>query len=432
MSTQLLTAPLLRAQRRLPNGLRVVVQHDRHMSGCAVAVNYRAGFRDEPRSRAGFAHLFEHMMFQGSRNVAPGQHFAEIQAAGGAVNGNTFTDHADYFQTGPSAALDRILALEADRMAHLSITEHNLDVQRRVVVEEINLQLHNRAYGGFPWTVLPAALYRGWSNTHNGFGSTDELAAATVAECRSFYEQFYAPGNAAIGVCANADPDELLAAVGRHFAELPARPIPCQPRRPEPEASISWQHRAHEHVDGLAPRPALALGWRLPDARTSLAEYACYTTLSALLTGGTHGALRRLLRAHEAMADTSVGLFGPLMAIDPDTFVLVVHHNRGLRDAVLNTIDDLLTRVSSGDFDDRVEAARLATLTELHQRLDVPAYRVRLMTRGALLFDNAGLAEDYAAALGAVATAGVRSAAEHLRHGLDRGLATLETAGDGR
>lgn len=410
----------------LANGLRVAVQQVDGMTGCAVAVNYRAGFRDEPQDRAGFAHLFEHLMFQGSRHVSVGQHFAEIQAAGGTVNGNTFTDVADFHQTAPLPALHRILELEADRMAHLDLDQRTLDVQRRVVFEEINLQLKGRAYGGYPWTVLPGALYRQWENAHNGFGTTDELYRATVADCEEFYERYYSPANACVGVCADVDPHILLDRVSSIFGPISSRSAP-QLVRPEEPGPLPDQPLIHD--DERAPRPAFALGWRLKDPRSDLSAYAAQTVLSSLLTGGSHARLRADLRGIDAAVDTSVGLFGPLMASAPDTFVLVVHHHQGDFDRAQQLVDQRLDQVADGADSSRVRSAVLTTQSQHFKKLDSPAQRVRLMTRGQLLFGLPNLAEHYQDRLEAVTGQEVQGAAAQLATGSPRGTVLLRTEG---
>ncbi|MGU3437410.1 M16 family metallopeptidase [Actinomycetes bacterium M1A6_2h] len=407
---------------RLDNGLTVIACGAEGMTGCAVAVNYRAGFRDESSDRAGFAHLFEHMMFQGSANVPRGEHFAEIQRDGGTVNGNTFTDIADYHQAARVQRLDRVLELEADRMAHLNITAHNLDVQRDVVLEEIGMQLEGRAYGGFPWTVLPSALYSEWANSHNGFGTSEELRQATVQDCRDFYEHHYAPANAALSVCADADPADLLDRVERHFAPLAYRQPPIGRRASEP--TVRGERVVH-HRDALAPRPAFALGWPLPDPATDMDAYAAFTVLSTMLSRGSGARLRKRLRPFGALADTSVGLFGPLMAAEPDTFVLVVHHDVGERTRAISEVDSELSSIAIELDPIAVRRSVLATVADFYQRLDSPMYRARVIARGQLLFDLPDLADRYTAALERIGADDVRSAASTLAHSSGRGLVLL-------
>ncbi|PRY11518.1 M16 family metallopeptidase [Kineococcus rhizosphaerae] len=406
------TATGHRLTTRLGNGLLVVVERTPGTTGCAVAVNYRAGFREEPRGRSGLAHLFEHLMFQGSANVSRGAHFAEVQGHGGEVNGNTFTDVADYHQNAPASLLHRVLELEADRMAGLDLVPENLRVQRDVVLEEINLQVHGKPYGGFPWTVLPSAVHPRWADAHDGFGSPEDLHAVSLQECADFHEGSYAPANAAVGVCVDHDPNEVLTLVREVFDTVPARERAHL--RAVPDAPGGSAGRTVEHVDALAPRPAFALGWPLAGPDRDLPAYAAATVLSAVLTRGQHSLLRAALRGSGAAADTSIGLFGPLMATTPETFVLVVHHREGDRDLARGTVDDVLDRVArTFGPADAVRAVRTATF-DLARRADSPTQLVRDTTRSALLFDEPGLPQRFAAQVRAVTAADVRAAAQRL------------------
>jgi len=166
----------------LANGLRVVLAPDRTVPVVGVSVHYDVGFRSEPENRTGFAHLFEHLMFQGSESLEKLAHFRHVQSSGGTFNGSTHPDYTDYFEILPSAAMERALFLEADRMRAPRITEENLRNQVDVVKEEIRLNVLNRPYGGFPWIKLPAALYQTFPNAHNGYGDFTELEQASLRE----------------------------------------------------------------------------------------------------------------------------------------------------------------------------------------------------------------------------------------------------------
>src|SRR5918994_4653728 len=155
----------------LANGLRVVVAPDPSAPVVGVAVVYDVGIRSEPQGRTGFAHLFEHLMFQGSENLEKLAHFRYVQASGGVFNGSTHLDYTDYYETLPSNALERALFLEADRMRGPRLTEENLRNQVDVVKEEIRVNVLNRPYGGFPWLQLPQIAFESFANTHDGYGS---------------------------------------------------------------------------------------------------------------------------------------------------------------------------------------------------------------------------------------------------------------------
>lgn len=386
-------------------------------------MQYRVGFRTELRSRSGFAHLFEHMMFQGSLNVAGGEHFASIQACGGTVNGNTFPDSTDYYQVVPVGALERVLELEADRMAFLSLTQGNLDTQRDVVKEEIRLQVVGKPYGGFPWTVLPSVLYRKWENAHDGYGELADLDAASVADCAEFFHSYYSPGNAVLAVCGDVDPRAALEAAQRVFARVPARPAPHLTDISEPRGHYPLNGTCH---DPLAPRPALAIGCRLPDAAADLSAYAAYVVLSHLLTSGANARLRRALAPMGVQVDSSVGLFGPLMVKDPDTFVIVAHHPEGLADTVLDTVTDQAVEVAEGAYHGAEGERAVATaVTALYQNLDSLQYRVRSLARGALLFDRPDIDDDLARAVADTSSDGIAAAAATVAQPNGRAVLTL-------
>ena len=165
---------------RLDNGLRVVLAPDHSAPVVGVAVLYDVGIRSEPEGRTGFAHLFEHLMFQGSANLEKLAHFRYVQGSGGTFNGSTHFDYTDYFETLPAGALERALFLEADRMRGPTLTEANLRNQVDVVKEEIRVNVLNRPYGGFPWLRLPPVMFDTFPNAHDGYGSFEDLESATV------------------------------------------------------------------------------------------------------------------------------------------------------------------------------------------------------------------------------------------------------------
>src|SRR5436190_14806922 len=192
----------------LDNGLRVVLAPDATAPVVGVSVLYDVGFRSEPEGRTGFAHLFEHLMFQGSANLEKLEHFRYVQSSGGMFNGSTHFDYTNYFEALPSNALERGLFLEADRMLSPRITEENLANQIAVVKEEIRVNVLNRPYGGFPWLELPPVLFDTFPNAHNGYGGFVDLESATVPDAQSFFEKYYAAGNAVLSVSGDIDVSE--------------------------------------------------------------------------------------------------------------------------------------------------------------------------------------------------------------------------------
>src|SRR3954464_4093488 len=204
---------------RLRNGLRVVLLPESSAPVVGVAVSYDVGIRSEPEGRTGFAHLFEHLMFQGSESLEKLAHFRHVQGAGGTFNGSTHLDYTDYFEALPGNALERALFLEADRMRGPRLTEENLRNQVDVVKEEIRVNVLNRPYGGFPWLRLPPVMFETFANAHDGYGSFGDLDHATVADAEEFFDKYYASGNAVLTVAGDFDVAEATVLIERHFGD---------------------------------------------------------------------------------------------------------------------------------------------------------------------------------------------------------------------
>src|SRR4029453_5384251 len=287
----------------LDNGLRGVLAPDRSAPATAVAVVYASGIRSEPEGRTGFAHLFEHLMFQGSENLEKLAHFRHVQGAGGSFNGSTHLDSTHYFEVLPAAALERALFLEADRMRGPRLTEENLRNQVDVVKEEIRAKVLNRPYGGFPWLKLPPVLFETFPNAHDGYGSFDDLEAATVADAAEFFERYYAAGNAVLAVAGDLDLARATELVERHFGDVPARPAPQRPSFTEPDLGAE---RHESYQDRLAPLPAFAAAWRVPDPIVDFDNYLPYVVLAEVPTDGDASRLVRRLVLTDRSA-TSVG-----------------------------------------------------------------------------------------------------------------------------
>jgi len=203
---------------KLDNGLKVVLSQDKTTPVATVAVYYNIGFRIEPKDRTGFAHLFEHMMFQGSENLGKMEFVQLVQRNGGVMNGSTRFDFTNYFEIVPSHKLETVLWAEADRMRSLDITQENLTNQQGVVTNEVKVNVLNQPYGGFPWLDLPQYANTNWYNAHNFYGDLADLEAATLEDVQAFFDAFYAPNNAALVVVGDFDPDEALALLQNSLA----------------------------------------------------------------------------------------------------------------------------------------------------------------------------------------------------------------------
>jgi len=195
----------------LANGLKVVIAPNTTAPVVTVGVYYKIGFRLEPRGRSGFAHLFEHMMFQGSANAPKMQHIKLINSSGGVLNGSTHYDVTNYYEAVPSNALERVLWLEADRIRALKVDDENLRNQRDVVKEEVRVNVLNQPYGGFPWLDLPPVAFRNWANSHNFYGDFKDLDAADLADVQAFFKTYYVPNNAVLLMLGDVKPEEGFA-----------------------------------------------------------------------------------------------------------------------------------------------------------------------------------------------------------------------------
>jgi len=292
----------------LPNGLRVVVSPDLAAPVATVGVYYNIGFRLEPRGRSGFAHLFEHMMFQGSENAGKMMHIKLVNSSGGVLNGSTRYDVTNYFEAVPSNALERVLWLEADRMRALNVDDENLRNQRDVVKEEVRVNVFNQPYGGFPWLDLPPVANRNWANAHNFYGDFADLDAATLADVQAFFKTYYAPNNAVLLMLGDVRPEEGFALARRYFGDI--APNPSLPSADTSEPPQTEERRAFVE-EKLGTLPALAIGYHAPARRT--ADWHAAAMLDAALHGGRAGRVfRRLVLEQQIAVDTGGGIHYPL------------------------------------------------------------------------------------------------------------------------
>src|SRR5919109_745485 len=243
---------------KLPNGLKVVISEDHIAPVVEVAVYYNVGFRLEPKGRTGFAHLFEHMMFQGSANVKKFEHAKFVEANGGNLNGHTDFDYTNYFQVLPSNALELALWLEADRMRSLDVSAENLKNQQNVVSEEVRVNVLNQPHGGFEWIEIWQRANTNWFNAHNFYGDLADLEAATLDDVRSFFRTYYAPNNAVLVVVGDTTAGDVRKLAEKHFGGIPRQTLPPAPDIAEPAQK---EEKRHTRDDKLARTPALAVAW---------------------------------------------------------------------------------------------------------------------------------------------------------------------------
>jgi predicted Zn-dependent peptidase len=295
------------AVKTLGNGLSVVVSEDHSSPTFGISVVYRTGFRLEPKGRTGFAHLFEHMMFQGTPNAPKGTFDRVVEGGGGVNNGSTTPDYTNYIASAPVSALDPILWLEADRMKALDLSPDNLKNQQEVVKEEVRVNVKNRPYGAFYWTDLSGKAFDRWENAHDGYGSFEDLDAAGVDDVKRFFESFYVPNNAVIGIAGDVTAEDVFARVEKYFGAIPKRALP-EPR--DLSERPNGAERSLAQDDPLAKVPALAIGFKMPPR--SSPDYAAAAVLGDLLAAGDASRLYLgLVKGRELLLEVSGGVAWP-------------------------------------------------------------------------------------------------------------------------
>lgn len=301
MSENFKLPPLHIEEYKLENGLRVVLNHDDSVPVVAVAVYYDVGSRNEREDRTGFAHLFEHMMFQGSENVPKAGHFQFIMKAGGTMNGTTSSERTNYYETLPANQLPLALWLESDRMRSLAVTQENLDNQRDAVKEEKRLRYDNQPYGNI-FDLINQMIYQNFTNAHSTIGSMDHLDAATVEDVQEFFRIYYAPNNAVLVISGAFETETAKELVEKYFGDIPHQPLPPALDVTEPrEVAETYQ----EYEDKLAPLPAFLIGWKIPPRRTK-EFHALYLAGKILYDGDSSRLYQKLVKGEESV----VQLFG--------------------------------------------------------------------------------------------------------------------------
>ena len=287
----------------LANGLRVVLSPDRAIPVVSIAVYYDVGSRNEKDGRTGFAHLFEHMMFQGSENVPKAAHFQYIFNAGGTMNGTTSTERTNYFETLPSNYLPLAFWLESDRMRSLKVTQENLDNQRHAVQEEKRLRYDNQPYVT-AFLRMNELIFANPANAHSTIGSMEDLDAATIDDVKEFFRIYYAPNNAVLTVVGDFDNDEARALAEKYFGNIPSQPLPPPVDVSEADTVAIREETFH---DPLAPAPAFVLGWKIPERRTP-DFYALSLAGTLLFEGDSSRLYQKLVKGDESVVSIEGGV----------------------------------------------------------------------------------------------------------------------------
>ncbi|MCA1583049.1 MAG: insulinase family protein [Acidobacteria bacterium] len=380
---------------KLDNGLRVVLSRDTTAPKAVVAVYYNIGFRIEPQNRTGFAHLFEHMMFQGSQNLGKMEFIKLVQANGGVLNGSTRFDFTNYFEIVPSHALETALWAEADRMRGLAITGENLTNQQGVVKSEVRVNVLNRPYGGFPWLDMPQYANVNWHNAHNFYGDLKDLDAATLEDVNSFFMTYYVPSNAVLVVTGDFESAPTLAKIRELFGKIPSPPKPVQPDISEPKQE---KEKRATKQDALATRPALAFAYHAP--LTNSAEYYAMGLLEKILLSGKDSTLYQALVQRTGLTgDVNGGInsgLGNMFNIQGPTLLVgsLFYDRDKSADQILKVVDEEIEKLRSAPLEKAVlDRAIVKIRSDLYDAIESTFGfgRADLLGSFALFYDDPNL-----------------------------------------
>ena len=399
----------------LDNGLRVVISEDHLAPLVAVNIWYDVGSRHESPGRTGFAHLFEHLMFQGSRNVGRTDHFGMISEAGGTLNGTTWCDRTNYYETVPAHHLETALWLEADRMGGLldALDQDNLDNQRDVVKNEKRQTRDNQPYGAWLELFHELAYPAGHPYQHSTIGSMEDLDAASLEDARNFYSTWYAPDNAVLSIVGDVDTDAAIDAVRKYFGGIPAKG--SFPSAPPSDVPLHIGQEIRRVVPDRVPVPRVFVGYRCPPFGTR--EFDAVEVLATILGGGRGSRLYKSLVLDRPLLQPPDGnVLSPWPFVGGAALLIAdLPAREGVDPAELEAAYHEIAEI--GDItDEEMERARaLITSDWLHHLATVDG-RADTFSQFTTLFDDPGLVNDMLPRVLSVSTADVQAiAAEVIR-----------------
>jgi len=372
-------------QFKLDNGLRVVLSEDHSAPTYAISVTYNVGSHNERAGRTGFAHLFEHMMFQGSENVGKGEHMILVENNGGDMNGTTTEDRTNYFESFASNQLDLGLFLEADRMRSLAINQANLDNQRNAVQEERRLSVDNQPYGKTS-EVLQETLYDNFANKHSVIGSMEDLNAANIKDVQDFFRTYYAPNNAVLTLVGDFQPKEALAKIKKYFGSIPAQTAPLAPDLAEPKQT---GERRNTIEDAFAQTPRLDIAFKISPGDTP--DWYSLDVLSDVLGSGQASRLYQTLVKDKQLAVNVVCYVEEHRG--PSTFnvVVMVRPGKDMKE-VENVVYAEIDRLKADPIADwELEKVRMTNRRRTAQQLESTLYRAYLIGEMTSIFNDPNL-----------------------------------------
>jgi zinc protease len=365
----LLCAGLFAAQFNVPvekfkldNGMKIVLSVDNTVPVIAVYMIYNVGARSEEKGRTGFAHLFEHMMFEGSHNAPKGVHNKQVQMNGGILNGSTHPDFTDYFEVLPSNKLGVALWLESDRMRSLALTTENLANQKEAVKQERRLSFDNQPYNTAIVDVWPSMVFSNWQSSHSLIGSFEDLNAATLEDVTKFFKTYYAPNNVTLVLVGDFKAAEARKLVQTYFGDIPSQPQPKRPDMSEPAGRLKG---TQTYKDPLARVPGVIVGYPAPPRRSP--DYYALGLIDALLTGGETARLKlNLVKGKKSIIQYQGDLGWPFAGVadykDPgDYSVFMIYKPNFTGAQIVEQFQDEIQKIQNGGVD-AAELDRAKTL----------------------------------------------------------------------
>ena len=375
------------SDERLPNGLRLIVAEDHLAPVVAVNLWYDVGSKHEVPGKTGFAHLFEHVMFQGSAHVGKAEHMALVQGAGGTLNGTTWLDRTNYFETLPSHQLELAIWLEADRMGTLleALSQENLDNQREVVKNEKRWSYDNRPYGTWNEKILGHLFPEEHPYHHPTIGSMEDLDAASLDDVREFFATYYAPNNAVLTIAGDFETDAALAMAERHFGGI--APNPALPAPPSVEIAPTLGAQVRVTVPDQVPLPRIYEAYRVAPYGTDAFD-AFDVTADILGSGRASRLYAALVREQRLAQDVSVFVF-PIVG-GAAMFALWVTARPGVTvDALESALHTELDRLAAdGPTDADLERVRNLQSSRTASALERISERADRLGQYTCLFDD--------------------------------------------
>ena len=414
---------------KLPNGLRVALSPDHSAPTVAVGVYYRIGFRVEPKDRTGFAHLFEHMMFQGSQNLGKMEMIKLVQQNGGTLNGSTRFDFTNYYEIVPANKLETMLWAEADRMRGLAVTQENLKNQQGVVGNEVKVNVLNRPYGGFPWLDMPQYANANWYNAHNFYGDLKDIEAATLPDVQQFFKTYYAPNNAALAIVGDFDTADARKLVEKYFAGIPSVPQPKEPDLTEPRQD---KEKRASKPDAQAKRPAIAVAYHMPARNTP--EYYAMGLIDQILIEGDDSLMYEELVQKRGMTggiEGGINLLGNMYNYNgPMLWTLDLYHDNNVKDDdIVAAIDSVIERIRTKPVDQKTLDRALVKMRSAFYD-EVSQFngfgRADLLASLALFDDNPQRVNEIEAQFRKVTPALIQKTAEEYLRPTNRTILTIE------